>query len=80
MKTPEKIAVLRKARETLRKRDRKIAHMKRRLELLTQDRGIAVETDVQNEIQEVIQRENSEIESLPDSDFRKIFWQQQVHA
>ena len=80
MKTPEKLSALRNARLTLRKRDRKIAHIKKQLESLTLERGVAVESEVQVEIQGVIDRENSEMESLPRSDFRRIFWEQQVHC
>ena len=78
MKTPEKLTSLRKARETLRKRDRKIAQIKKQLESLTSQEGVAVASDVQEEIGQVIERSGMEMESLPTSDFRRIFWEQQV--
>ena len=78
MKTPDRLSALRNARDTIRKRDRKIAKIKVRLESLTSKRGIAVESDVQEEIAQVIQRETPVMESLPASDFRRIFWEQQV--
>ena len=40
--------------------------------------GVAVESDVQKELECVIETERSEMESLPNSDFKKIFWDQQV--
>ena len=80
MKTPDRLSALRNARLTLRKRDRKIAYIKKRLESLTLERGVAVESDVQAEIQGVIARERVEMESLPNSDFRRIFWEQQVYT
>ena len=69
---------LRNARETLRKRDRKIAQIKKQLESLTSRKGVAVASDVQEEIGQVIERSGTEMESLPTSDFRRIFWEQQV--
>ena len=62
----------------LRKRDRKIAQIKKRLESLTSRKGVAVASDVQEEIGQVIERSGTEMESLPTSDFRRIFWEQQV--
>jgi hypothetical protein len=80
MKTPERLSALRNARLTLRKRDRRIAYIKRKLDSLTLERGVAVESDVQLEIQGVIERESLQMESLGNSDFRRIFWEQQVAA
>jgi hypothetical protein len=80
MRTPERLSALRNARQTLRNRDRKIARVKKQLELLTAQRGVAVESHVSEEIKQVIERETSEMESLPESDFRRIFWEQQVAA
>ena len=77
MNTPDRLSALRNARDTIRKRDRKIAKIKVQLESLTSKRGIAVESDVQEEIDQVIQRETSVMEPLPD--FRRIFWEQQVY-
>ena len=65
MKTPEKLASLSNARETLRKRDRKIAQIKKQLESLTSWEGVAVASDVQEEIGQVIERSGMEMESLP---------------
>ena len=78
MKTPDKLSALRNARNTIRKHDRKIEKIKVRLESLTSTRGIAVESNVQEEITQIIQRESPVMESLPAFDFRRIFWKQQV--
>ena len=78
MKTPERLLALRNAKLTLKKWDRKITSITKRLESLTSEKGIALESEVQGEIQSVIVRENSEMEDLPNSDFRRIFWKQQV--
>ena len=78
MKTPERLTSLRHARETLRKRDRKITQIRKQLESLTLQGGVAVASNVQEEIVEGIERGNVEVESLPASDFRRIFWEQQV--
>lgn len=78
MKTPERVSALRIARQTLRKRDQKISRMKARLELLTSSKGVEVSPEQLQEIQEVIVEKKSEIESLPTTDFRRIFWDQQV--
>ena len=50
MKTPDRLSALRNARDTIRKRDRKIAKIKVRLESLTSKRGIAVESDVRRKL------------------------------
>lgn len=78
MKTPERLSALRKARLTLRNRDRRIARIRKRLESLTSQSGVSVESHVQEEIQHVIEKEQSGMESLPKSDFQRIFWEQQV--
>lgn len=78
MKTPERLSSLRNARQTLQNCDRKIARIKKQLESSTSESGVALENDVQEEIKGVIERESSKMESLPDSDFRRIFWEQQV--
>ena len=52
--------------------------MKKKLESLTSVKGIAVDDDVQEEIREVISEKTSKMESLPSSDFRRIFWEQNV--
>ena len=65
MKTPERLLALRNAKLTLRKRDRKITSITKRLESLTLEKGITLESEVQGEIQSVIVRENSEMEALP---------------
>ena len=78
MKTPERLSALRKARQTLRNRDRRLARVTKKLEVLTSECGVEVEKEVQEEIQGVIDNHGSEMESLPGSDFRRIFWDQQV--
>ena len=78
MKTPDRIAALRKARKTLKLRDQKIARMRNKLEELTSEKGIEVDSDVQDELESVIKEKRSYIESLPVTDFRRIFWEQQV--
>ena len=78
MKTPERLTALRKAKQALRNRDRRLSRMKKRLEALTSDCGVELENEVQEEITEVIDRHGTDMESLPISDFRRIFWDQQV--
>ena len=72
-KTPERLLALCNARLALRKRDRKIASIKKQLESLTSEKGIALESKVQGEIHSVIVWENAETESLPNSNFKRIF-------
>ena len=78
MKTPERLASLRQARETLRKRDRKITQLKKKLELLTSQGGVAIAGDAHEEIMQGIEVGNREVACLPVSDFRRVFWEQQV--
>ena len=78
MKTPERLTALKVAKQTLRIRDQRIARMKKKLDLLTSQKGVAVDIEVQKEIEETISNKKSEIEALPTSDFRRVFWEQQV--
>ena len=78
MKTPERLSALRAARKTLRMRDQKIARIKQILESLTSEKGVEIDQEVHEEITEVIKDKNEEIQSLPASDFRRVFWDQQV--
>lgn len=73
MRTPERLSTLRNARQTLRNRDRKIACVKKQLELMTSERGVAVESHVNEEIKQVIEKEKAQRWSLS-----LIFWEQQV--
>ena len=77
MKTPDRVAALCKARTTLRNRDRRIARMKKKLDAMTTNNGVQVESEVQEEIESVIENHRPEIEALPGSDFRRVFWDQQ---
>ena len=78
MKTPERLLALRASKKTLRSRDQKISRVKQRLELFTSARGVEIDQEVHEEIAEVIKDKNTEIQSLLASDFRRIFWDQQV--
>ena len=59
MKTPDRLAALKNARKTLRMRDQKIARMRKKLEVLTSEKGIEVDSEVQEEIEYVIQEKRS---------------------
>ena len=52
--------------------------MKKRLEVLTSESGVCPEEEVQEEIEGVIEKHGPEIGAFPVSDFRRIFWDQQV--
>ena len=79
MKNSDRISALRNARRVIQNRDRKLARMKRRLNALTTEGGVVLESDMVDEMSAVIQNHHPEIESLSMSDFRRIFWNQQVH-
>ena len=78
LKTPERLSVLRRASQTLRNRDRRIKRMEKRLNMLTSECGVELEPEVHNELSDVIDKHGAEIAKLSGSDFRKIFWNQQV--
>ena len=59
--------------------DQKIARMKQRLESLTLEKGVEVDQEVHEEITEVVKHKSEEIQSLPESDFRRVFWNQQIN-
>ena len=78
MKTPERLKILRKARQTIRTRDKQIARMQKRLEELSTLNGVEVGDDVEEEIKDAIKNHNDEMSALPPGDFRRVFWDQQV--
>lgn len=78
LKTPERVSALRKARQTLRNRDLRLARMRKVLDKLTSEIGVCVDEDVQDEIMAVVDKHSPTIESLPLSDFQRVFWNQQV--
>ena len=78
MKTPERLSVLRKARKTLRNRDLKLKRLQKRLAKLTTERGINVEEEVQQEVEGMIDKHAADMHALPRTDFRRVFWDQQV--
>ncbi len=61
-----------------RNRDRKLAQMKQRLDILTSQGSVEIRSDTEEEMAAIIQKYHPEIESLPMSDVRRIFWNQQV--
>ena len=78
MKTPERMSALRKARQTLRNRDLRLARMKKKLDAFTSEVGVELEDQTQKEIEVVVSSHASQIEALPMSDFQRVFWDQQV--
>jgi hypothetical protein len=80
MTTPDRLSSLCNAKRTIRIRDQKIARIKKRIESVTSDAGIQLESDAFDEVEGVISEKCSEIEALPVSDFRRVFWEQQVAA
>lgn len=78
MKTPERSSSIQKARKTLRRRDQRIAQLKKQLDSITLQSGVEVNSEVQQEIAEGIKLGNAEMASLPLTDFKRIFWEQQV--
>lgn len=52
--------------------------MKSHLDALISKGGVELGTDMEEEMSAIIQNHHSDIESLSASDFRRIFWNQQV--
>ena len=52
--------------------------MKKRLDMLTSKSRVELDSEAEEEIREVIDTHTTDMMSLPGSDFRKIFWDQQV--
>ncbi len=78
MKTPERLLALRAARQTIRIRDQKIARIKNRLKSITASKGVAIGPELSDELETIIEETSPEIEALPTTDFRRVFWNQQV--
>ena len=79
MRTPQKLSALRKARTIIKARDRRVKRMKKKLDSMTAASGVELEESASLEIERVIDHHSSEISALPASDFKRIFWDQQVH-
>ena len=80
MNNTDRISALRNARKVIKNRDRKLAKMRLRLDVLTSSGGIQLGNDIQEDIADIVQAHHPEIESLPMSDFRRVFWNQQVYS
>ena len=52
--------------------------MKSRLESITSVKGVEIDPESSQQIEAVIAERRSEMESLPTTDFKRIFWDQQV--
>ena len=80
LKTPERLSVLQEGQVKLYgiTCDRRIKRMEKRLNMLTSECGVELEPEVHNELSDVIDKHGAEIAKLSGSDFRKIFWNQQV--
>jgi hypothetical protein len=78
MNTPERLSALRGAKQTLRMRDQRIIRMEQRLKALSLEHGVQIDKDTAEEITKVIEEESSVMADLPKSDFRRIFWNQQI--
>ena len=78
MKTPDRSFIIKNARKTLRRRDQKILQLKERLDSLTLQSGVELNSEQQEEIDNGIEIGNAEVTSLPSTDFKRIFWEQQV--
>ena len=53
--------------------------MKRQLDMMTLMKGVEVDQNVREEMEQVIKDKSPEMEALPVTDFRRLFWDQQVH-
>ena len=74
MKTSESIAALRNARRVITNRDRKLARMKQRLDALIAKGGVELGSDMEEEMASIVKSHHPDIEPLPMSDFRCVFW------
>jgi hypothetical protein len=54
MKTPERLIAMRSVKKRLRVKEQKLSRMKKRLESMTLEKGVAVGVHVQEEIDQVI--------------------------
>ena len=78
MKKSDSISALRKVRRVIRNRDRKLARMKQQLDTMILKDGVVLKSDVEEELSSIMKLHHPDIESLPKSDFRHVFWDQQV--
>ena len=78
MKTSEQLSALCSAKQTLHLRDQKLARMKSRLESITSVKGVEIDPESSQQIEAAIAKVKSEMESLLTTDFKIVFWDQQV--
>ncbi len=51
--------------------------LKSQLDAITSVKGVEVDQNVSEQLEEAIKENSSEMEALPDTDFRRVFWDQQ---
>lgn len=78
MKTPQKLAALRKMKISIRIHEKRIRKMKAQLSESSMTNGIELSKELEDEVRESIKVHSDDISALPQSDFRRIFWEQQV--
>lgn len=77
LRSPQKVQRIKALWSALRNKQRQLQRL-RKLELLTYKEGLDVPEDLQQDIGEVITQHQPVIAKLPNDDFKRVFWEQQV--
>lgn len=78
MKSPQKEMRIRALKNALRNKRRQLQRMKVKLQEITNQKGVQIDSDLQNDFGSIINGNLENISKLPADDFKRIFWQQQV--
>lgn len=78
MQTPQKDRRIRALKNALRNKQRKIQRLKAKLQAITRENGVQVDSGLWNGLRSIVECNQDSINRLATDDFKRVFWQQQV--
>lgn len=78
LRSPQKAMKARAVKRALESKRRQLQRLKRRLDTITETHATLVGEHFRTDFEQIIQNHSPEIAKLPLSDFRRVFWEQQV--
>ena len=80
LSSPQKNRRLKLVRNALKNKQRQLNNLRKKLKAVTEKQGVIVsDLALQADIEKVIAKHGQDISKLPADNFRRIFWEQQVH-
>ena len=79
MHTPQRVAHIKSIQRAVRTQRAKVKRLTLKLEKLTASTGINIDEELGNDMQAIVNNHQPDINATKNDDFRRIFWEQQVH-